>query len=162
MRGLLLHNVQLLADVREEQNVCCWHTSPAVHSTAPIQWISTARLKRWILASEFHYDTISLLELQQSGSKTEREAGGGKNRQYSRCSTAHNKLFSPRRRRACRAAWCCRSCRRSSPRGRPGPWQCSRCLHLRRSLHSLHSGLLGDRGREAETTFTTYYRSDNL
>lgn len=50
-------------------------------------------------------------------------------------------LFSPRQRTACHAAWCCRSCRRSSRHGRPGPWQCSRYLHLLRSRRNLHSGL---------------------
>lgn len=122
-------------------------------------YLATVQLKMGILASAFHYNTISLfyfVERRQSGSKTDREAGGGTNKQYSRCNTARNMLFSPRRRRACHAAWCCRSCRRSSPRGRPGPWQCSRCLHPRRCLRSSHSGLLGDRGREAQATFTTY------
>jgi len=82
--------------------------------------------------------------------------------QYSK---AHRTPSSPQRRKACRAAWCCRSCRRSSRHGRPGPWRCSRFLHPPRSLRSWHSALGRGRGGEAENRFSVnpdILRSDNI
>lgn len=66
-----------------------------------------------------------------------------------RYSKAHSKPSSPWHRRACHAAWCCRSCRQSSPHGRPGPWLCSRCLHQPHSPHSWHSVLSVEQKRRS-------------